>query len=326
MSSAGITSRMAGLGMVLLGAAACSSDPARSSTPEPKTPASKKDDTGFVAAPASAERAQLSLDEFVLEPGGEIYKCQNFANPFGRDVALLQTQSVMSSGSHHLAVFRIEDGGNGIIEDCSGLEFHATVHAAQTPTARTLFPEGVGAFLGRSEGVRLNAHYFNLSQDTIHAKVTVALDGVDPGAVESVAAQIYLNDSTLNIPPGAGKGGGTMQLPAEVSGVKLVSAQSHMHRRGVRFESTLEDGTPLYEASTWSEPPTKTFDPPLALPDSARISWTCEYQNDTASRLTFGESAATNEMCVFTGFYYPAPGGQMIVGDLSGGTSAGLFK
>jgi hypothetical protein len=325
MNSLSDASRMVSLGLLLFVPVACGSErgPSTSAKLPAEGPAGA---VGFAEAPASSERAELTLDEFDLEPGGETYKCQNFRNPFGRDVALLQTQSMMSRGSHHLAVFRISDSQDGSLQGCSGLEFHATVHAAQTPVAKSTFPHGVGAFLGGTEGVRLNAHYFNLSQETIHAKVTVALDGVDPAEVESIAAQIYLNDSTLNIPPGKGTGGGVISLPPDVSGVKLLSAQSHMHRRGVQFEATLSDGTHLYETDAWSEPPTKVYDPPLAVADGSKISWSCDFENDTGEQLTFGESADTNEMCVFTGFYYPAPGGQMIVGDLSGGSTASLFK
>lgn len=34
---------------------------------------------------------------------------------------------------------------------------------------------------------------------------------------------------------------------------------------------------------------------------------TCDYDNETDQTLTFGESAATNEMCIFVGAYYPPP-------------------
>jgi hypothetical protein len=308
---------------------ACGSDHGTTApTPKPaaSSPGTESGATTFADAPTSSQRAELTLDDFELAPGAETYKCQNFKNPFGRDVALLQTQSIMSHGSHHLAVFRYDQNADGSLEGCSGLEFHATIHAAQTPVAKTRFPDGVGAFLSGSEGVRLNAHYLNLTEETIHAKVTVALDAVDPGEVPNIAAQIYLNDSTLDIPPGMGEGGGTISLPPEVTGVKLLSAQSHMHRRGMGFRAMLEDGTTIYESSTWSEPPTKTYDPPIALADGAKLSWKCQFQNDTGGHLIFGESADTNEMCVLTGFYYPAPGGPMIVGDLSGGTVGSLFK
>jgi hypothetical protein len=43
------------------------------------------------------------------------------------------------------------------------------------------------------------------------------------------------------------------------------------------------------------------------------INWACTYQNGTGKALTFGEHAQTNEMCIFSGLYYPAPGGAGIV-------------
>jgi hypothetical protein len=281
---------------------------------------------GIADPPASAARLELTLDPFDLDPGGEIYKCQNFQNPIGKDVAVLQSQSVMSRGSHHLAVFRIDQNADGSLEDCSGLEFHATIHAAQTPVARLQYPDGVGGFLAGTNGIRLNAHYLNATNGVIHANVTVMLDYVDVNQVTYIAAQVYLNDSKIQIPPGQGSAGGTMALPASVSGVKLLSAQSHMHRRGTGFLATLEDGSTLYQTTQWSEPPMTKFDPPMALADGAKITWRCDYNNDTTSDLTFGESASTNEMCVLTGFYYPSPAGQMIVGDTAGGSTASLYK
>jgi hypothetical protein len=322
--------RVVGSGLLLLAAASCGSDhTGRTSAPSPTAtnPAEPSTSmTGFADAPASAARVELTLDSFDLAPGGEVYKCENFQNPFGKDVAIVQSQSMMSMGSHHLAVFRIDQNADGALEDCSGLEFHATLHAAQTPVARIQLPDQIGVFMPATNGLRLNAHYLNASNDVIHAKVTVALDYVDAASVTYTAAQIYLNDSKLHIPPGPGSAGGTIALPAGVSNVKLLSTQSHMHRHAVGFQATLDDGSVLYETNTWSGPPSKSYSPPLALADGAKITWKCDYNNDMTSDLTFGESAATNEMCVLTGFYYPSPGGQMIVGDTSGGGTASLLK
>jgi hypothetical protein len=276
----------------------------------------------FAEGPAGTARVKLLLDTFELGPGDEVYKCQNFENPFGRDVAILQSQSSMSKGSHHLAVFRIDESENGELESCSGLEFSGTLHSAQTLTARTTYPEGVGAFHLGTEGVRLNAHYFNTSEDIVRPKVEVAFDFVDGDAVEYKAAQIYMNDSTLDIPPGRGTAGGTMAIPEGVGTIRVISAQSHMHRRAVGFQSWLDDGTELYDTTTWSEPPVKRFDPEVVVESGQSITWKCDYENETNQHLLFGESADTTEMCVFTGFYYPAPEGKMLVGDLGiGGVS-----
>jgi hypothetical protein len=34
------------------------------------------------------------------------------------------------------------------------------------------------------------------------------------------------------------------------------------------------------------------------------INWTCTYDNNTGKTLTFGDSAATNEMCIYVARYY----------------------
>ncbi len=297
---------LAGCGLLLAAACGGSDDDA----PEPV----------FAPVPAGAERLVVTLDEFELASGAEAYKCQNFRNPLGRDVAILQSQSSMSSGSHHLAAFRIEENAAGPLEDCSGLEFHATIHAAQTPRAVTTYPVGVGAYLKGSDGVRLNAHYFNLSKQSIVAKVTVAIDYVEADQVTHKAAQIHLNDGTVHVPPGRGTAGGTLTIPAEVGDIHIVSLQSHMHRRGVHFVASTADRETLYETTSWHEPPVRSFDPAIRVEAGSSITWRCEIQNETAQPLTFGESADTNEMCVLTGYYYPAPEGRGLVGDVLLGT------
>jgi hypothetical protein len=299
---------------LVLSASGCGSSSDESSPSAQKT--SPPADDGFVVAPEGAQRVTLALDDFELAPGAEIYKCQNFANPFGRDMAIVQSQSTMSHGSHHLAVFRVDENADGELEGCSGLEFHSTLHAAQTPTALTQYPADVGNFHRGTDGIRLNAHYLNLSEDTIHPKIEIALDYVDADAVKYKAAQIYMNDSTLDIPPGRGSAGGALSIPPEAGDIHLISAQSHMHRRAVAFQATLADGTALYHSTTWSEPPVKLFDPEVPLHPGDSIAWKCDYENETSEHLVFGESADINEMCVLTGFYYPAPEGMTLVGDL----------
>src|SRR5262249_33950227 len=48
----------------------------------------------------------VQMDEFTVPPGGEVFMCQDFDNPFGGvDVAVGRSESIMTKGSHHLHVF-----------------------------------------------------------------------------------------------------------------------------------------------------------------------------------------------------------------------------
>ncbi len=284
---------------------ACGSD--RTDTPP---------DQGYAPAPADAQRVTLVMDEFELEPGGETYKCQNFKNPFARDVAILQSHTSMSSGSHHLLVFRIDQNANEPLEECSGLEFHQSLHTAQTPSARVTYPPGVGASYVAADGIRLNAHYLNLSKQVIRPRIEVVLDAVNAGAVAQLAGPIYLNDATIHVPPGEGTAGGSLSIPPEVRATKPLRVQSHMHRHPVHFELSVNDSR-VYETSSWSEPPVKEYSPELQMDPGSALTWRCQIHNDTNETITFGESAATNEMCTTTGYYYPAPQGMALVGDVA---------
>jgi hypothetical protein len=66
-------------------------------------------------------------------------------------------------------------------------------------------------------------------------------------------------------------------------------------------------GRLVYEGTEWDHPTPSIFTPPLALGSDTQITWTCSYDNQGDTPLSFGESAATNEMCILGGTFYPAP-------------------
>jgi hypothetical protein len=63
---------------------------------------------------------------------------------------------------------------------------------------------------------------------------------------------------------------------------------------------------PFYTSTDW-EHPAKWDGGPMKLTAGTKIRFYCDYDNSTGSAEYFqGQSAATNEMCMFTGMYYPA--------------------
>jgi hypothetical protein len=82
-----------------------------------------------------------------------------------------------------------------------------------------------------------------------------------------------------------------------------------MHQRATGFLAT-SGSTTLYRTDQWADPPPMFYDPPLDLPAGSPITWACTYVNDTGAPLTFGESAQSNVMCIFSGQYYPVPAGR----------------
>ena len=79
-----------------------------------------------------------------------------------------------------------------------------------------------------------------------------------------------------------------------------------MHRHGTSFTAGAA-GQMLFEATAWTDVPARLFDPPLALPAGTDVTFTCSYDNPGNLPLVYGESAQTDEMCIFSAQFYPAP-------------------
>jgi hypothetical protein len=82
----------------------------------------------------------------------------------------------------------------------------------------------------------------------------------------------------------------------------------------VYYSARSSDGQLLYETTEWAEPRPWKYETPRKLKAGSYIEVKCDYENNTASPLTFGESAATNEMCIFVGMYYPWDPGDDLAG------------
>jgi hypothetical protein len=235
--------------------------------------------------------------------GGEIFKCQTFCNPFGVDVDVLRTESQMTAGSHHLIVF-FEGSRASAAYDCGGLEFGERLHGAQTPEYVREYPEGVGMPMAASEGLRFNMHYLNVTAAPITAKVKLTIVAAPAGTVEHQAGFLFFNNMGIDVPPRS-RGTATKTCSAPPN-VQIMDLLSHMHMHATHIIATTGSGTVVYQGTDWDHPKPAVFTPPLALGNDTAITWTCTYENSGDSRLSFGESAATNEMCILGGTFFPA--------------------
>ncbi len=271
----------------------------------------------------------FTTDAFDVPVNGEVYMCQDFANPFnGQNIDIMTSESQMTSGSHHMFAFKCPPS-SGSFFDCvqwnpggpvfqcpgSGAEIHDYVHAAQTPNMIQTYPPGVGRYLAGTDGLRLMAHYLNTTTSPITAVIQVRVDYVDSSQVTAHAAAIFLNDLNLRVPQGISTQTKVHQMPPH--DVNILGGASHMHMRGIGFSATTDQGAVVYEGNDWNEPIPNSFDPPLAVPYlngvQNNITVSCTYDNQTGGTLTFGDSARLNEMCIYSGVYYPAPWGGSII-------------
>lgn len=275
--------------------------PSASTTPAPTSTTAK--DAGAPPPPVLPSITVTTV-QFSVPPGGEVFKCQNFRNPLGKDIGIVESESFMAPGSHHMFLFR-EPGlttDSNAVEDCSGVEFTDYVHLAQQPQIKWTYPDGVARLLKGTDGLRIAVHYLNLTSGSLTGQVSVTLTYEDPTEARFLAAPIFLNQTLLAVPPGASTASRQFAVPYSI---QMIRAVGHMHKRGTNFSAVTNAGQDIYDTTSWDEPVERVFDPPLAIAGGATITWSCAYQNPTATVFTFGESATSNEMCIMYGLFYP---------------------
>jgi hypothetical protein len=267
--------------------------------------------TGGSGAAESGKTVTLTMTEFDVPAYQEVYRCQNFANPFKGDAAIGKFESHMTLGSHHLLLFYKNGATDDPIQDCSGLEFAPTPYSTQLPDDSLAFPTGIAAQIPESDGFRVQSHYLNTTGDTIKAHVTVTFHLDDPAKVTAHAGVLFVVQPQIFIQPHSTSDVTyDCHLPMDMN---IVRAGSHMHQHGTNFTSTIA-GQKFYETTTWSDPKPELFAPPRLAHQSDPLHFDCTFVNDGATTLTFGESALTNEMCILTANFYPVPDGQVTVG------------
>ena len=262
---------------------------------------------GAAVTPDPPNTVSMHTDAFQVAPGEELYRCQNFDNPFGgKDTAVNRVVTDMSPGSHHLHVYNLTEGSSRTIEVCTTADFHALIHAAGSPHAESVYPDGMARKIKGNTGLRSQLHYINTGTDPINATSTLKMTPVaDMSTVSKWVAELYFNRVQLQVPPGMGQTvTTTCSVPNSYGPITMIGGGTHMHKRGIKEVAMTSTGVMLANATTWDEPPPEVYNPPVVLNPGDSITWTCTYNNDTGMTLTFGESAATNEMCIYVGEYY----------------------
>jgi hypothetical protein len=151
----------------------------------------------------------------------------------------------------------------------------------------------------------------NTTAKGIDAHIEFRMHTVDPNEVEHEAGSIFFYNPRITIPP-ATTVTVTRTCPIGAD-MNVALLWSHMHSRGVSFKATTNDLQAaarlgdLYATTTWAEPPPREFpaDPPATLSAGSAIQYSCTFNNTTSQTIVAGQSAATNEMCILHGMYWP---------------------
>ncbi len=271
-----------------------------------------------LAAPASADGFQFVLKsgQVNIPPNTEAYYCYYNTIPGSAAIQVGAFQSWMSTGaSHHFITYEGSAGGsaNGTLVQCQGVAgkwVYATSVAGQVIELK--MPDNVGLSMTTGTQLIMNMHFINPTTGTLSP--TVKLNVLYAKNVMYQAGTMVSFNAGIDVPAATAAGPGTQTVRGTCSapaGSKFFAVTSHTHKHATETLVNFISGgktTNIVDTTDWEAPDVGLFYAPNFLTVNAGDSFTysCAYSNTTSSPVLVGETAASNEMCMAIGYYFPA--------------------
>jgi hypothetical protein len=296
--------------LVALGAAALFVTGCGSSSDGPGGPAPDQTTQGF-PPPKEGYKRLIAPAMPDLAPGADIMHCQYVMSAFDRDMDILAVEGYQSTFGHHsIAYATTADLPVGTTRPCqeadmmSGAFLGGIGGEAGTDIG---LPDGVAFRLPKGNGILLNTHFLNVSNETITGDTVLDIKFSEVDLNRRVA-NMFVN-ITFNFEVGARGRGEALAERTMGDDLEFIMFTNHMHDYGARAitELTRADGSVelVHEDPSWTyemqfNANYSRWDlaQPLRMNKGDVIRTRCEWENPTDAALAF-----PREMCVGVGFY-----------------------
>jgi len=269
---------------------------------------------------------QIISKDVTIPPGEEHTYCYYFRTPNTEPMVIKSWHSVMAPGSHHMIMFTtgqtdkmppgtVSEAGCGLT--AQGTNVPVWTYAAQNPDTTVDLPadDGTGKPLGQEIPANtagfFQMHYLNSTDAPLVVHVTLNANAYEAGAPYTRTEAFITFNGNISIAPHA-TGVVAAQTCNAPAGAKFWMLSTHAHKQAVKTEvvNGAANGTDVAFSSTnWEHPGAMMFAAPFYSFSSGQFTYRCTYDNtgDNANNtVTTGDSAATDEMCMGTGYYFPA--------------------
>lgn len=303
------------------------------------TPAGEKTGCGAIEMSPPLDGLQVELP-LSVPPAAESEYCMLFVAD--KDVYVNWTDGRYTKGSHHGNIYRT--GYKDVIPtktitgetiadatkphpcptpqqvwDARGVfgtgrpVTRATIDASGNPEPGVkVLPSDVAVKISKGDVLLLNFHMINATEKPIDSCLKMNLHGIPAAQAKHEAGLLFAYNAFITVPP-MGESTARMACPVDKD-YTLASANSHMHARGDGYIANLLDKAPtdptaavvkeLYKGTAWDDPRATVFDVPVQLKAGQYIDFQCHYTNKEPRSVSQG-FASTDEMCMFTGMYWP---------------------
>jgi Copper type II ascorbate-dependent monooxygenase, C-terminal domain len=263
---------------------------------------------------------------YAVAPNQEIFP--NYCVTVPKDIQVGGFQSLMSEGSsHHFILYK---GGQASSSGgaCT-LGANDWMYASSTPgqVITENMPANVGLAVANGTQLILNMHFINPSTTTMYPQIKLNL--LYAQNVKYQAGTMVSFNSQIDVPAATAAGPGTQTVNGTCTaptGAQFFTMSTHTHKHataawvdyihnGATTEIVHTGTETTYPADQepgsgvdWEHPGVGLWTAPNFLTVSSGDSFTyhCSYSNTGSTPVTVGETAASNEMCMAIGYYFPA--------------------
>lgn len=246
-----------------------------------------------------------------IPAGADLTWCTYIANPFAREVDVVQSRGFQSTFGHHAILMEVAGAEPrlGQSHACTDADMTNARFLAGGSDAAAQFkiPEGVAFRIKAASVLMVQTHWINTSSKPVVGQ-TVFNIGVAPPDGSRQAAQLFAAyTANVTLPP---RGPARAKTECRIKeDIRLFALGGHAHEWGTHVRLSVDRAGKrenLYdhrwEAHYQADPPLHYFDThaPLKLNAGDVLHVECEYQNTTDAEIRF-----PREMCVGMGFYFP---------------------
>jgi len=283
------------------------------------------------------DASNVNASKMIVTPGNEIFLCYYVTLPSDAEFDVGEFQSWMSPGSsHHFIVYQQTGQSvlsavpqeSGTIQSCQ-VATGNWVYATSTPGAvvSSTLPEGVVLPFPAGQQIVLNMHFINPGATAVYPKVKLNI--LRAKNIQYKAGALTSFNRSIDVPGATAAGPGTQTVNGTctvTAGAKVFSMSTHTHKHataaavsfvsgGVTQEIVHTGQTQTYPpeqiggtGTDWEHPGVSLWKGPdfLTVNEGDSFTYSCSYVNTATTAVTVGETAASNEMCMAVGYYFPA--------------------
>jgi hypothetical protein len=285
---------------------------------------------GFQIQSPDYNASDPNAKQLVVPAGQEIFLCYYVTIPGNAAIDIGAIRSWMTQGSsHHFILYQLPQAtqANGTINTCA-TSAGTWVYGTSSP-GRIVgmdMPSGVGLPMPAGTQVVVNMHFINPGATASYPKLKVNLFYAKN--IQYTAGVVTSFNASIDIPAAGPNGPGTQTVSGTCTapvGAHFFQMATHTHKHATVAKIDYNSGgqtthlvytgmSTTYPAdqvpgtgTDYEHPGVAMWNAPnfLTLKAGDSFSYSCSYANSGSTPVTVGETAASNEMCMMMGYYFP---------------------